>query len=67
MSGRRPPFRSQPKVTGDIQYKAELYDGEKPMGELSLLLMKNFDAVSSWRGEFDIDGTHYKVEPCRDR
>lgn len=66
MSGRRPPFRAQPKITGDVQYETELLDGEKPMGTVRLLLMKNFDAISSWRGEFEIDGKLYKVEPRRD-
>ncbi len=66
MSGRRPPFRAQPKIKGDVKYKAELFDGDRPMGTLNLLLMKNFDATSSWKVEFDIEGTHYKAEPRRD-
>ncbi|MFH1370753.1 MAG: hypothetical protein ABII09_05650 [Planctomycetota bacterium] len=66
MSGRRPPFRAQPKITGDVQYKVELFDGDRQMGTLSLLLMKNFDAVSSWKGDFDIKGIHYKADTRRD-
>jgi len=62
MSGRRGPFRAQPKIKGDWSYEVKLFDGDRPMGTLNLLVMKNFDATSSWKGEFDIGGKHYTAD-----
>jgi hypothetical protein len=62
MSGRRPPFRAQPKLTREWSYQIQLLDGDRQMGTLNLLVMKNFDATSFWKGEFDIEGKHYTAE-----
>jgi hypothetical protein len=62
MSGRRPPFSAQPKIKGDLSYEVQLFDDASPMGTLNLLVMKNFDATSSWIGQFDVQGRHYSVD-----
>lgn len=59
MSAKRPPFGAQPKIADRLNYEAELLDGDKPMGTVTVSVLSNFDALASWKGEFDIDGRHY--------
>ena len=66
MSGRRPPFNSQPKIKDQWRYEVKLSDGGKPMGTLNVGVLSNFDAVSFWKGEFDIGGKHYSADTWTD-
>ena len=66
MSAKRPPFASQPKIADRLNYEAKLLDGDKPMGTVTVSILSNFDALASWKGEFDIDGMHYAAEPRQD-
>ena len=36
------------------------------MGTLTASVLSNFDALASWKGEFDIDGRHYAADPRQD-
>jgi len=67
MSGRRPPFRAQPKVTKNISYRTDLYDGNRQLGVLKLTVFKNFDAWAGWTGNFRIGGRQYEVAPWEDK
>jgi hypothetical protein len=62
MSGRRPPFNAQPKIKDEWRYEVKLSDGGKPIGTVKMAVFKNFDAIASWLGEFDIEGKHYSAE-----
>jgi hypothetical protein len=62
MSAKRPPFASQPKIENRLTYEVKLADGDKPMGTLTASVLSNFDALSFWKGEFDIDGKHYSAD-----
>ena len=42
MSGRRPPFNSQPKIKDQWRYEVKLSDGGKPMGTLNVGVLKQF-------------------------
>jgi hypothetical protein len=66
MSGRRPPFNSQPKIKDEWRYEAKLSDDGKSMGTLNMGVLSNFDALSFWKGEFDIDGKHYSADTWTD-
>ncbi len=62
MSGRRGPFRAQPKLKKELCYEVELLNDGKPMGTLNVAVFKNFDAISFWKGEFDFGGWHYSAD-----
>jgi hypothetical protein len=67
MSGRRPPFKAQPKINNEWHYEAELFDGDKPMGKLKVLVMKDFNARSYWTGDFEVHGRHYSADLWEDK
>jgi len=59
MSGRRPPFSSQPQLTGLLEYSAAVYDGDKKNGQIELMINDDGDVRASCSGDFQIDGKHY--------
>jgi hypothetical protein len=66
MNPRRPPFASQPKIKDRLTYEVKLADGDKPMGTLTAGVLSNFDALASWKGEFEIDGRRYTADMWED-
>jgi hypothetical protein len=67
MSAKRPPFASQPKIANRLTYEVKLADGDKPMGTLTASVLSNFDALASWKGEFEIDGRRYTADLWEDK
>jgi hypothetical protein len=68
MSGRRPPFRGQPRIKDGLFYEAELYDdGGEQMGEIELTIYKDFYAKAVWSGEFKIGDKRYEVVVVEDK
>ncbi|MHC4644988.1 MAG: hypothetical protein ACYTBJ_05785 [Planctomycetota bacterium] len=61
MGGRRPPFRGQPKLKDGYGFKAEVYEGMKPRGEVEISITKDGDVKVTWAGEFEIGGKKYKA------
>jgi hypothetical protein len=66
MNPRRPPFSGQPKVANMMTYEVNLMDDGKPMGTLVISVLNDFDAIAVWKGEFDLNGKHYKAEQWPD-
>jgi hypothetical protein len=67
MSAKRPPFASQPKIANRLTYEVKLTDGDKPMGTLTASVLSNFDALASWKGEFEINGKRYAADMWEDK
>ncbi len=67
MSAKRPPFASQPKIENRLTYEVKLADGDKPMGTLTASVLSNFDALASWKGQFEIDGRRYTADIWEDK
>ena len=66
MGGRRPPFRSQPKLTHMLRYRAAVYDGDKPRGEIMLKVRKNGNAEGIWEADFWLGRRHYQTPERRE-
>ena len=50
MGGRRPPFRSQPRIEDELYFRAEVYDDGNQLGEIELTIFKDFYAKAVWPG-----------------
>lgn len=61
MGGRRPPFRSQPKLTHRLIYKAKVYDGDEQRGEIEFAINKSGDTIAFWTGDFRIGSKRYRA------
>ncbi len=61
MSGRRPPFRGQPKMGKMFQWETQLTLGGEDMGIVKLTIKENGDAIARWKGDFWMDGNYYEA------
>jgi len=63
MGGRRPPFRTQPTIKSRLTYKGSVYNGDKQLGEIELVILKDGDAFAGWTGEFNLGNKKYRLDP----
>jgi hypothetical protein len=61
MGGRRPPFRSQPKIKTAIFYTVDLYDNQEPRGQMKLIVNPEGSVSATWTGEFRAGDRHYQA------
>ncbi len=63
---RRPPFSGQPVVKNRVSYEVNIMYADRPMGTVAIGILSDFDAIATWKGEFNYNGKHYTVDQWPD-
>lgn len=61
MSGRRPPFKSQPELVEELHYKADVYAGNEKRGRIDIKIDEYGDVLAFWDAEFRLNYIYYQT------